>query len=42
MRLRSVQLELSAEKKKPGGYEECRKTSEGHKKKKTFQIIFVS
>lgn len=34
MRLRSVQLELSAEKKKPGGYEECRKTSEGHKKKK--------
>lgn len=38
MRLRSVQLELSAEKKKPGGYEECRKTSEGHKKKKRFKL----
>lgn len=32
MRVRSVQLELLAEKKKSGRYEECRKTSEGHKK----------
>lgn len=40
MRLRSVQLELSAEKKKPGGYEECRKTSEGHKKKRFKLYLF--
>lgn len=42
MRLRSVQLELSAEKKKAGGYEECRKTSEGHKKKVSNYICFLS
>lgn len=40
MRLRSVQLELSAEKKKPGGYEESRKTSEGHKKKRFKLYLF--
>ena len=40
MRRPSVQLELSAEKKKPGGYEECRKTSEGHKKKRFKLYLF--
>lgn len=40
MRVRSVQLELLAEKKNSGRYEECRKTSEGLKK--TFQICFLS
>lgn len=39
MRVRSVQLELLADKKKSGRYEECRKTSEGHKKKNILDLF---